>query len=69
MNSLLLLPGNCLWWRWLRHAIVVSAKEFLLNLYRDLIQPFLGPIRPVLVMPNLRLKLAHPAFSGSNLTG
>jgi hypothetical protein len=52
----------------LRRAIVVSAKEFLLNLYGDLIQPFLGPIRPVLVMPNLCLKLAHSAFSGSNLT-
>jgi hypothetical protein len=29
----------------------------------------LGPIRPVLVMPNLCLKLSHPAFSGSNLPG
>jgi hypothetical protein len=69
MNSLLLLAGNCLWWRWLRRAIIVSAKEFLLNLHRDLIQPLLGPIRPVLVMPNLCLKLSHPAFSGSNLPG
>ena len=69
MNSLLLLAGNCLWWRWLRRAIIVSAKEFLLNLHRDLIQPLLGPIRPVLVMPNLCLKLSHSAFSGSNLPG
>jgi hypothetical protein len=69
MNGLSLLAGNCLWWRWLRRAIVVSANEFLLNLYGDLIQPFLGPIRPVLVMPNLCLKLSHPAFGSSNSTG
>jgi hypothetical protein len=34
-----------------------------------LIQPLLGPIRPILVMSNLCLKLSNPAFSGSNLIG
>ena len=37
---------------------IIDAKEFLLNLHRDLIQPLLGPIRSVLVVPNLCLKLA-----------
>ena len=69
MNSLLLLAGNCLWWRWLRRAIIVSAKEFLLNLFGDLIKPFLGSVRLVLVVADLCLKLSHPAFSGSNLSG
>jgi hypothetical protein len=69
MNSLSLLAGNCLWRRWLRGTAIVPSKEILLNLHRDLIQPLLGPIRPVLVMPNLCLKLSHPAFSGSNLPG
>jgi hypothetical protein len=69
MNCLSLLAGNCLWRRWLRGPAIVPSKEILLNLHRDLIQPLLGPIRPVLVMPNLCLKLSHPAFSGSNLPG
>jgi hypothetical protein len=69
MNSLSLLAGNSLWRRWLRRTAVVPSEEILLNLHRDLIQPLLGPIRPVLVMPNLCLKLSHPAFSGSNLPG
>ena len=69
MNSLSLLAGNSLWRRWLRGTAIVPSKEILLNLHRDLIQPLLGPIRPVLVMPNLCLKLSHSAFSGSNLPG
>jgi hypothetical protein len=60
---------STLWRRWLRRTAVVPSEEILLNLHRDLIQPLLGPIRPVLVMPNLCLKLSHPAFSGSNLPG
>ena len=38
-------------------ATVVPAKEFLLNLYRDLMQPSLGSIRPLLVVPGVCLKL------------
>ena len=69
MNSLSLLAGNCLWRRWLQGTAITPSKEILLNLHRDLIQPLLGPIRPILVMSNLCLKLSNPAFSGSNLTG
>ena len=60
---------STLWRRWLRRTAVVPSEDSCSNLHRDLIQPLLGPIRPVLVMPNLCLKLSHPAFSGSNLPG
>ena len=50
-------------------ATVVPAKEFLLNLYRDLIQPSLGPIRPLLVMPGFCLKLPYPIFGAAKLSG
>ena len=52
----------------LRGTAIIPAKEFLLNLHRDLIQPFLGPIRPVLVTPDLYLKLSYPIFGRSKLT-
>jgi hypothetical protein len=39
------LTGNCLWSRWLRGTAIIPAKEFLLNLHRDLVQPLLGSIR------------------------
>jgi hypothetical protein len=51
--------------RWLRGTTILPAKEFLLNLHRDLIQPPLGPVCPVLMVPDLCLKLSYPAFSGS----
>jgi hypothetical protein len=35
----------------------------------DLVQPLLGPIRPVLVMTDSCLKLSYPIFSPSKLTG
>ena len=41
----------------------------LLNLHRDLVQPLLGPIRPILVTPDLYLKLSYPIFGRSKLTG
>ena len=69
MNSLSLLAGDRLWSRWLRGMAIIPAKEFLLYLHRDLIQPLLGPIRPVMVMPNLYLKLSYPFFSPSKLSG
>jgi hypothetical protein len=43
----------------------VAAKEFLLNLNPDFIQPSLGPVCPVFVMLDLRLKLFYPLFGGS----
>ena len=52
-----------------RRQYCSAVKEFLLNLYRDLIQPFLGPVCPFLVMPDLCLKLSYPVFSSSKLSG
>jgi hypothetical protein len=69
MNSLSLLAGNCLWRRWLQGTAIAPSKETRSNPHRDLIQPLLRPIRPILVMSNLCLKLSNPAFSRSNLTG
>ena len=69
MNSLARLAGNCLWRRWLRGTAIIPIKEFLLNLHRDLIQPLLGPIRSILVTPNLYLKLSYPIFGPSKLAG
>jgi hypothetical protein len=40
------------------------VKEFLLNVYRYLIQPIFGSVCPSLVMEHLCLKVLHPAFSG-----
>ena len=69
MNSLSRLAGKCLWRRWLRGTTIFPSKEFLLNLHRDLIQPLLGPIRSVLVTPDLCLKLSYPVFGPSKLSG
>ncbi len=66
-NLSLLISGNRLWRRSLRGTTIVSAKEILLNLYRDLVQPPLGPVRPVLVMPNVCLELPYPVFGGAKL--
>jgi hypothetical protein len=41
----------------------------LLNLYRDLIQPSLGSVCPLLVMPHVCLKLPYSVLSGPELTG
>ena len=49
-------------------ATVVPAKEFLLNLYRDLMQPSLGSIRPLLVVPGVCLKLPYSVFGGAKLS-
>jgi hypothetical protein len=54
--------------RWLRGPTIVPAKEFLLNLYRDLMQPSLSPVCPVLVMPGRCLKLPYSVFGGAKLS-
>ena len=51
--------------RWLGETNRVAAKEFLLNLNPDFVHPSLGPVCPVFVMPDLRLKLFYPLFGGS----
>ena len=47
----------------------VPAKEPLLNLHRDSMQPFLGSVRSLLVVPDVGLKLSYPVFSGPELSG
>ena len=63
-----LISESDLWGRWLRVANVVSTEEPLLNLNRDLIQPSLGPVCPLLVMADACLKFSYPVFSGSNFS-
>jgi hypothetical protein len=45
----------------------VPAKEFLLNLNPDFVNPPFGPVCPFFEMPNLRFKLFYPLFGGSKL--
>jgi len=49
-------------------ATVVPAKEFLLNLYRNLMQSSLGSIRPLLVVPGVCLNLPYSVFGGAKLS-
>ncbi len=44
------------------------AQELPLDLSRDLIQPSLGPLCPVLLVPGMGLKLSYPIFSGAKLS-
>jgi hypothetical protein len=46
-----------------------NLNQFLLDLYRDLIQPSLRAVCPVLVMPDVGVKLSYPIFGGSKLSG
>jgi hypothetical protein len=43
----------------------VPAKEFLLNLNPDFVNPSLGPVCPLLEMPHLGLKFLYALFGGS----
>ena len=47
----------------------LPAKAFLLTLHRDLMQPSLGSIRPVLLLVDFCLELSYPVFSTSKLSG
>ena len=51
----------------LRVATFLPAKELLLDLQRDSIQPFLCSVRPVLVIPDRTFKLAYPVFCRTQL--
>ena len=64
-----LFSEKCLGRRWLRGTTILPAKEFLLNLHRDLMQPSLGSIRPLRVLADFCLKLSYPVFSTSKLSG
>jgi hypothetical protein len=52
----------------LRKTTFGPPEELLLDLNRDLMQPSLGPLRPVLIMPGISLKLSYPIFSGAKLS-
>jgi hypothetical protein len=69
LSGLSPLVQKCLWWRWLRLTTIVPAKKQLLNLYRDLIQPSLGPVCPLLVMPRVYLKVPYSVLSRPKLSG
>jgi hypothetical protein len=51
-----------------RTSLAISARCSA-NLYRDLIQPSLGPVCPVLVMPRVCLKVPYSVFSRPELSG
>jgi hypothetical protein len=52
----------------LRETIFGPPEELLLNLNRDLIQPPFSPLCPVLMVPDMGLKLSYPIFSGAKLS-
>jgi hypothetical protein len=64
-----LAAQKCLRRRWLRGLTVVSAKEQSLNLYRNVIQPSLGSVCPLLVMPRVCLKVPYSVLSRPKLSG
>lgn len=51
----------------LRVTPLLAAKELLLDLQRDSIQPFLGPVRPILVIAQRALEFSDPVFSRPQL--
>jgi hypothetical protein len=52
----------------LRETIFGSPEEPPLDLSRDLIQPLFSPLRPLLLVPGMSLKLSYPIFSGPKLS-
>ena len=52
----------------MRETIFVSPEELLLDLNRDLMQPSLSPLCPVLLVPGMGLKLSYPIFCGAKLS-
>jgi hypothetical protein len=47
---------------------IVPTEKPLLNFYRDLIQPPLDPVCPILMTANASLKFSYPVFSGSKFS-
>ena len=54
--------------RRVRRAAIIRPEKSLLDLYRDLIQPFFGSVRPVLVKPDIGLKVSDTIFRSSKLS-
>jgi hypothetical protein len=65
MNLSRLISGKCLLRRRLARRPTCATEKSLLNFCRDLMQPPLSLICPVLMVPDLRLKLSYLVFSGS----
>jgi hypothetical protein len=51
----------------LRGTSFGPPKELPLDLNRDLIQPLFSPLRSLLLVPGMGLKLSYPIFSGAKL--
>ena len=45
----------------------VRIKKSLFDLRRNLMQPFLGPFRPILIVSNLRLEVIYLVLGSSKL--
>jgi hypothetical protein len=52
----------------LRETIFGPPEKLLLDLNRDLVQPPLSPLCPVLLVPGMSLKLSYPIFSDAELS-
>jgi hypothetical protein len=63
-----LFSEQCLRRRRLRGKSRVPAKELLLNLQRDSMQPSLGSVRPLRVLTDFCLKLPYSVFGGAKLS-
>ena len=44
-----------------------SSQKTFFDLYRNLIQPFLGAVGPILIVSNVSLKILYSAFGGLKL--
>ena len=53
-------------WR-LRRTTIGGRKKSLLDLLCNLIQPFLSAVRPIPIVPDIRLKVLYSVFGGSKL--
>jgi hypothetical protein len=49
-------------------SLIGPSKEFLLNLHRDLIQPFFDAVSPILLIPGLSFKFPYLVFGCAEQT-
>jgi hypothetical protein len=48
--------------------IIGRRKKYFLDFYRDLIQPFLGAFRPILMVPDISFEILYPVFGRFKLS-
>ena len=48
-------------------TIIIPPKKLILDLYRDLMQPLLSSVSPLLMIPNISLQVFDPIFGGAKL--